>query len=99
MTIVTHPQSSILTYVTDSEGRRRAARVTSKQFIYDRTRDFNWHPVSTFTQRISPSGFRARISELERVGYQFERRYNETGRTTHLRLVGLPQVGVFRATA
>lgn len=95
MPIVTHPQATINTYVTDSTGQRRAAVVTSKQMIFNKTRDFQWHPVSEFTRRISRSGLRGRIAELESEGFRFNRRVDNNGRLVSIRLNTVPGVGSF----
>lgn len=99
MVIQTHPQASIPTIVIDSKGQTRSAIVTSKQYLFSRLRDFKWHNVNEFTGKISSSGFRGRLSELRSSGYGFETEYNSNGTATRIRLVALPGVGTFRATA
>lgn len=97
-TIVTNPQASIKTYVTDSRGNRRAAVVTAKQFIFNRVKDFHWHSVSEFTRRINHNGFRGRLAELTAAGMEFNRKYDRKGRLTHIQLKHVPGVGFMTAT-
>lgn len=96
--IKTNPQATIKTYVTDSAGQRRAAMVTTKQYVFNRMKDFQWHSVSEFTARMSRDGLRGRLSEMTSDGYEIARRYDKQGRLTHVRLNGLPGIGNFIST-
>lgn len=96
--IQTHPQASITTFVETTSGTRRKAVVTSKQYIFNRVKDFHWHSVGEFTRRISRDGLRGRLSEMAAAGYQFNRRYDKNGRLTHIQLKAVPGLGFTTTT-